>query len=128
MTEEGDMQTPSGGLISARCRQAGRRSIAVVAVLAATALMCACGSSSSSPGPTTETSTPSAILNTHRIELAIKQSILSERHIHAKVVCPSVVPQQKNRDFACIATIGTTKTPFVVNQIDNGGQVTYHAK
>jgi len=90
--------------------------------------MSACGSSSSSSNPTPESSTPSAILNTHRIELAIKQSILSERHIHATVTCPSVVPQQKSRNFACIATIGTTKTPFAVIQTDNSGHVTYHAK
>ena len=91
--------------------------------------MSACGSSSSSSSrPTPETSIPSAILNTHRIELAIKQSILSERHIHAKVACPSVVPEQKSRNFACIATIGTTKTPFAVIQTDNSGHVIYRAK
>jgi hypothetical protein len=122
------MKTSSGGVISARGCQARRVSIAVVAALAATALMSACGSSSSSSRPTLEASTPTAILNTHRIELAIKQSILSERHIHAKVVCPSVVPQQKSRNFACIATVGTTKTPFAVIQTDNSGHVIYHAK
>jgi hypothetical protein len=122
------MGTSSGGLISASSRQARRGSIAVVAALAATALMSACGSSSSSSNPTPESSTPIAILNTHRIELAIKQSILSERHLHARVTCPSVVPQQKGRNFACIATIGTTKTPFAVIQTDSSGHVTYHAK
>jgi hypothetical protein len=100
----------------------------LVAALAAAVLISACGSSSSSSRPTPETATPTAILNTHRIELSIEQSILSERHIHAKVACPSVVPQQKGRNFACIATIGTTKTPFAVIQTDNSGHVTYHAK
>jgi hypothetical protein len=122
------MQTSSGGLIPARSCQARRGSIAVVAALAATVSMSACGSSSPSSKLTPETPTPIAILNTHRIELAIKQSIISERHIHAKVTCPSVVPQQKSRNFACIATIGTTKTPFAVIQTDNSGHVTYHAK
>lgn len=122
------MQTSSGGLIPAQSFQARRGAIAIFAALAATALMSACGASSPPSKPTPETSTPTAILNTHRIELAIKQSILSERHIHAKVACPSVVPQQKSRNFACIATIGTSKTPFAVIQTDNSGHVTYHAK
>jgi hypothetical protein len=38
------------------------------------------------------------------------------------------MPQQKGRNFACVATIGTTKTPFAVTQRNNKGYVTYRAE
>src|ERR1700677_4372595 len=99
------------------CRAHARRgAVAAIAALAAAALVSACGSSKSLSSSTRQSSTPAAILNTHHIALAIEQSILSERHIHAKVFCPRVVPQQKGRNFACIATTGKTKTPFAVVQ------------
>jgi hypothetical protein len=123
------MHTQSSHSLSARGAHARRGSIIVVAALVAV-LLSACGSSSStsSTGSTAAGSTPKAILNTHRIELSIQQSILVERHIHAKVFCPKVVPQQAGRDFACIATTGKTKTPFAVVQQNNSGYVTYHAE
>jgi hypothetical protein len=105
--------------------------MAVIATLSTAALLSACGSSTSSTSSTSATSkgsTPTAILNTRHVALAIEQSILSERHIHAKVFCPKVVPQQKDRNFACIATTGKTKTPFAVTQRNSKGYVTYHAE
>jgi hypothetical protein len=109
----------------------GAGAVAVIATLMAAALLSACGSSSSPTSSTSSTAngpTPTAILNTRHVAFAIEQSILAERHVHAKVFCPKVMPQQKGRNFACIATIGTTKTPFAVTQRNNKGYVTYRAQ
>jgi hypothetical protein len=101
-----------------------RGSAAVVAALATAATLSACGSSTSS----SSTAAPKTNLNTPHVERAIQRSILSERHVHAKVVCPKVVPQQKGHNFTCIATVGKNTTPFAVVQQNNGGYVTYHAE
>ncbi|HEV3320472.1 MAG TPA: hypothetical protein VG053_12210 [Solirubrobacteraceae bacterium] len=99
-------------------------SVAVIAALVTAATLSACGSSSSS----SSTASAKTNLNTPHIERAIEQSILSERHVHARVVCPRVVPQEKGHDFTCIATVGKSTTPFAVVQQDNRGYVTYQAK
>lgn len=98
---------------------------ALVLALAITMMLAACGSSTSSSSSSTSAKTD---LNTPHIQRAIEQSILAQRHVHAKVVCPKVVPQQKGHNFTCIATVGKTTTPFVVVQQNNGGYVTYHAE
>jgi hypothetical protein len=123
------MPNPSSDPISSRCARARLGSIVIIAALTA-ALLSACGSSSSTPSTssTATGSTTKTILNTHRIELSIQRSILIERHIHAKVFCPRVVPQQAGRDFACIATTGKIRTPFAVVQQNNSGYVTYRAE
>lgn len=115
-------------LVSAvRARRGG--ALIVAAALAGATLLSACGSSSSSNStPAGSTPTPTAILNTNHVALAIKQSILSERHIHAKVTCPKVVPQQKGRNFACLASTGKTKEPVAVTQQNDKGYVTYHVE
>jgi len=101
-----------------------RGSAAVIAALAAAAALSACGSSTSSSSSTAA----KVNLNTPHVERAIERSILSERHVHAKVVCPRVVPQQKGHNFTCIATVGKNTTPFAVVQQNNSGYVTYHAE
>lgn len=98
----------------------------VIAALAAAATLGACGSSSSSSSSSSTSAKTN--LNTLHIERAIRQSILNERHVHAKVVCPKVVPQEKGHNFTCIATVGKTTTPFAVVQQNDGGYVTYHAQ
>ena len=117
-------------------RAVGARRGGVVAVtaLACVALMSACGSSS----PSTSSAPAKTNLDTARVEVSIEQSILSERHIHAKVTCPAVVPQEQGRKFACIATTykgktptgktPTGKTPFAVTVQNDKGYVTYQAK
>jgi hypothetical protein len=102
-----------------------RGSVAAVAALAVAAILGACGSSSSSSSSSTSAKTN---LNTPHVERAIEQSILSERHVHAKVVCPRVVLQQKGHNFTCIAKVGKNTTPFAVVQQNNNGYVTYHAE
>jgi hypothetical protein len=107
---------------------ARRASTIVLATLVGAALLSACGSSSSSSSSAAKSQAPTTNLNTGHVALAIKQSIFSDRHIHAKVFCPKVVPQEKGRNFACIATTGKTKTPFAVTQTNDHGYVTYHAE
>lgn len=114
--------------------------LAAVAVLAAATLLGACGSSGSS----SSTAAAKTNLNTRRVALAIRESILSERHIHAKVTCPAVVPQQQGKNFVCTAVaftpakkgktakgkkaLTTTTTSFKVTQQNSDGYVTYLAE
>jgi hypothetical protein len=109
-----------------------RRGAAVaVTSLAVAALMGACGSSSSSSSSTQSKTN----LNTARVAASIKQSILTQRHLKATVVCPSTVVQQKGRTFECIATTRGLKAPFapvtthfIVTIQSNQGYVTYAGK
>ena len=101
-----------------------------VAALACAVLISACGSSSS-----TSSSTTASNLDTTRVAASIEQSILGERHLHAKVVCPSAVPQEVGKTFECVATSTSTtkpfvvtKTPFVVTIKNSRGYVTYVGK
>jgi hypothetical protein len=120
------MHTIFSDLLPARRGRACRGVLAAVTALTAALSMSACGSSGSSASSSAiKSPTPTAILNTKHISRAIEQSIFSKRHIHAKVTCPKVVPQQKGRDFNCIATIGKNKTPFTVIQQNDSGYVTY---
>lgn len=106
-------------------RDALRGPAALVLALAIVTTLAACGSSSTSSSSSTATKVN---LNTPHIERAIEQSILTQRHVHARVVCPKVVPQEKGHDFTCIATVGKNTTPFAVVQRNNRGYVTYQAK
>jgi len=114
----------------ARVLRARRGGIVAVAALACAALISACGSSSS-----TTTSTTAKNLNTARVALSIEQSILKERHLHAKVVCPTAVAQEAGKTFECVATSTSTKAPFVVTKTpfvvtihNSKGYVTYVGK
>ncbi len=93
--------------------------------------MSACGSSKSS----TSSTAAKTNLNTARVERSIKQSILSERHLTATVVCPATVVQEAGKTFECVATTRTVKkpvkvvkTPFVVTVTSSKGYVTYVGK
>jgi hypothetical protein len=93
--------------------------------------MSACGSSSSS----STSSTAASNLNTVRVAGAIQESILKERKLHAKVVCPTTVPQEQGKTFECVATTTSAKAPhtevkttFVVTIQNSKGYVTYVGK
>jgi hypothetical protein len=109
------------------------RPLCSLAALGLTGLvLSACGGSSASSttgGTTTAAQVPTHMLNTKRVGLAIEQSILSERRLHSKVVCPAAVLQEKGRTFTCIATTGSrkkaVKTVFTVLQTNNLGDVSY---
>jgi hypothetical protein len=121
---------PSGDATSGRRASARRGSGAVIAALAAAALISACGSSAPSTHSTTTSFTPKAILDVHKIVRSIEASILTQRHIHAKVTCPAAIPQQKGRNFACLATArgSRQRTPVAVTQQNNDGYVTYRVE
>jgi len=113
----------------ARSTTARRACWLAAAGLAGLALS-ACGSSSSSSTPTaTAAQLPTHLLNTKRVALAIEQSILSKRQLHAKVTCPTAVPQAKGRTFTCVASTQLHKQPvrtvFTVFQQNNLGKVNY---
>lgn len=74
-------------------------------------------------------------MNTAQVERSIKQSILTQRHLTATVVCPAVAPQEQGKTFECVATTpgvkpphAPVKTPFVVTVQNNKGYVTYAGK
>ena len=101
-----------------------------LAVLACAGLLAACGSSNSNSSSSAKTK-----LNTARVARSIEQSILTQRHLRSKVVCPTAVPQEKGRKFECVATTETVKhpvkvgkTPFVVTVQNANGYVTYEGK
>jgi hypothetical protein len=115
----------------ARVGGARRGAIVAIAALACAALVSACGSSASS---TSSTSAP-ANLNVARVQRSIEANILSQRHLHATVTCPAVVPQELGKVFECIATTHSTtkpsvegRTPFVVTIKNKSGYVTYVGK
>jgi len=106
-----------------------RGAILAVTALACAALISACGSSS------TTSTTTAAKLDTARVAASIEGSVLSERHLHVKVTCPSAVPQEKGKTFVCTATGHTVKTatkpstvvttPFTVTVESDKGYVEY---
>ena len=112
-----------------------RRTASIAATaLACAALMSACGSSGTSSSSTGSTATKTH-LDTARVERSIEQSILTERHLHSKVVCPAVVLQEAGKTFECIATTRSAKrpatvkeTPFLVTVQNSKGYVTYVGK
>jgi hypothetical protein len=120
---------------TSRTTRAGRSAPAraagiALAILACGGLLTACGSSSKSSSSNGKTN-----LNTARVQRSIEQSILTQRHLRSKVVCPTAVPQEKGRTFECIATTETVKhpvkqgkTPFVVTIQNDNGYVTYEGK
>jgi len=118
-------------LATTRRVRLGRAGVAVSAVACA-ALIGACGSSSSK----TSSSTPKITnLDTARVARSIETSILSERHLKATVVCPTIVAQEPGKTFECVATTHNaknpalvTKTPFVVTVQTSKGYVTYVGK
>ena len=68
-----------------------------------------------------------ATLNTEKIERAIAQSSFAQRGRHAKVSCPSTVPQIEGLRFSCKAIVGSVGTRFAVVEQDESGNVYYEA-
>ena len=68
-------------------------------------------------------------LNTAHVESAIERSVLSQRGRHARVYCPTMVPQIKGQRFTCLAYVASeAPTSFIAVQIDAQGDVQYSAK
>jgi hypothetical protein len=103
------------------------RSTAWVASICLVALggLAGCGSTSKAP---VTVSTPPVILDTARVEQAIERSVLSQRHVQAKASCPSGVIQRKGLTFPCVVTYPGGTTTFIVNQLDDKGNVHYQGQ
>jgi hypothetical protein len=118
-------ESPKPTSVRARARVA-----VVLSALAGAALLSACGSKSSTSSTPTKTT-----VNTAQVERSIEQSILAQRHLPSKVVCPATVAAEKGKTFECIATTRSAKKPakavktrFVVTVQNNRGGVTYVGK
>ena len=85
-------------------------------IMGSSLLLAACGSTEST-----------ATLNTEKIERAIAQSSLAQRGQHARVSCPSAVPQMEGLKFSCMAVVGSVSTRFLVVEQDGSGHVHYEA-
>jgi hypothetical protein len=118
---------PTEPIPSTRARSRAATVLGVlVPMLCCGALLGACGSSSSK-GTAAKTN-----LNTTRVAHSIEQSILTQRHLAAKVACPPLVPQEAGRTFECAAVTRAAKaphkattTPFLVTIQNAKGYVTY---
>ena len=105
-----------------------RPAIVAIAALACAALASACGGSSNS-------TTVSTKVDTGRIARSIEGTLLEKRKLHAKVVCPEVVPQEVGKKFECTATYHELKaphavktSPFLVTIQTTKGYVTYEGQ
>jgi hypothetical protein len=72
-----------------------------------------------------ENQAPLVVLNIARVEQAIAQSILTERHLHSTVTCPPEVIQSAGIAFTCVATVNGRRYPFTVTEVDDSGHVRY---
>jgi outer membrane murein-binding lipoprotein Lpp len=105
---------------------------ALLAVLCAGGLLAGCGGEQSSRKTADSTAKARQLdtararqLDTDRIARAIAQSIATERHLRANVVCPSAIVERKSYPFACLAVYHGGKTTFTVTQLDDQGHVSY---
>lgn len=69
--------------------------------------------------------TPLSVLDIARVTRAITISILTQRKLHARVICPADVLQQKGLVFTCTAAVRNRGYPFVVTEVDGNGHVRY---
>lgn len=93
--------------------------------LASALILAACGGSSSEDAATTSAQGP--FLDTKVVALAITDSIRDQRDATADVDCPEQIRQAKGVTFVCEATSRHGRTPFVVTQMDDKGNVDYVA-
>jgi hypothetical protein len=59
------------------------------------------------------------------VERAIAGSILTQRHVHANVTCPSNVPRRAGLVFTCTAKLNVGTYPVSVTEINSSGGVRY---
>lgn len=121
-----------------------RRLLALMCVAALADAAVGCGGTSrtmssheSSSKTTGESSAAGATtkVDTVRTAESIEQALLVKRGIHAKVVCPAVVPAVPHATFECIANYlatqsphAVTRAPFLVTIQNASGYVTFEGK
>jgi len=64
-------------------------------------------------------------LDTTKVARAIKASVLAQRGLHVRVVCPSNVLQQKGLAFACTVKSAGKSYRFEVTETNDHGHVRY---
>lgn len=70
-------------------------------------------------------STPLNVLDSHRIALAITETVRSKRHLTAAVTCPASILQAKGLKFTCTAKIKNGTASFLVTETDAKGHVSF---
>jgi Domain of unknown function (DUF4333) len=75
-----------------------------------------------------ENRTPLVVLDTARVQSAIRASILSQRHLRSAVRCPQEVLQRAGVVFTCEASVDGRAYPFAVSEVDGAGHVRYVAQ
>jgi hypothetical protein len=95
----------------------------VLCAVAASFALAGCGGGGSSS--TTIRTLAAHRMDTKHVAVAIERSILAQRHIHARVTCPSNVPRRAGWHFVCFANTAAGQTPFVVTEVNGAGYVTY---
>jgi hypothetical protein len=68
---------------------------------------------------------PLTVLDITRVEQAIRDSILIQRHERSTVRCPAEVIQQAAIAFSCTANVHHRSYPFEVREVDSKGHVRY---
>jgi hypothetical protein len=68
---------------------------------------------------------PLVVLNKAKVEVAIRESILLQRHLQSTVSCPAEVIQQAGARFTCTANVHHRSYPFEVTEVDGSGHVRY---
>ena len=72
-----------------------------------------------------ENQAPLVVLNVAAVKRAIRQSILSQRHLHATVACPDPVLQGAGIFFVCTATANGQRYRFAATEVDDNGHVRF---
>jgi hypothetical protein len=70
-------------------------------------------------------SAPLVALDVAAVRAAIAHSIQVQRHLRARVSCPSEVLQKAGVAFRCTATVNGRAYPFTVTETDDRGRVRY---
>ncbi|MGH2863960.1 MAG: DUF4333 domain-containing protein [Solirubrobacteraceae bacterium] len=68
---------------------------------------------------------PLVALDIPKVEEAIGRSILSKKHLHATVRCPTEVLQQAGVAFTCAASANGRSAEFAVTEVNGEGHVSY---
>jgi hypothetical protein len=74
-----------------------------------------------------ENRSPLLVLNTIKVQRAIRASILEQRHLRAVVRCPAEILQEVGLTFTCRASVNGRSYPFAVSETDGEGHVRYLA-
>lgn len=70
---------------------------------------------------------PLLVLNTVKVQRAIRASILDQRHLRSRVSCPTEILQEVGLTFTCHASVNGRSYPFAVSEVDGEGHVRYAA-